>query len=57
MAKLQSSRTGDNGQQVLMLLEGRSCPYCTAGELKRGTYKDNRAVICDHCETPHAQLW
>lgn len=57
MAESQSSRTDDSGQQVLRLLEGRSCPYCATGTLKRGTYKDNRAVICDRCETPHAQLW
>ncbi|WP_165874786.1 HVO_A0556 family zinc finger protein [Natrarchaeobius oligotrophus] len=55
MAKSQQS--GGQHGQLLAILEGRSCPSCDDGELERGTYKDNEAVICDDCGTPRAQVW
>lgn len=42
---------------ILHRLRGETCPACEAGTLVLGTYKDNRAAICDDCETPRAQLW
>lgn len=57
MAKSQSSATADGDPQLLAILEGRPCPYCSDGELERGVYKDKRAAVCDSCETPHVQLW
>ncbi|OAQ54147.1 hypothetical protein HTG_01040 [Natrinema mahii] len=38
-------------------LEGTNCTFCDDGELVRGEYKGNTAVICDSCETPGAQFW
>ncbi|QLK25119.1 hypothetical protein HYG81_13590 [Natrinema zhouii] len=56
MAKSESSQS--NGQQQLLaMLEGRSCHHCEDGELERATYKDNRAIICDSCGTPRVQVW
>lgn len=57
MAKSQSSATDGEDRQLLAVLEGRPCPYCSEGELERGVYKDKRAAVCDSCDTPHAQLW
>ena len=57
MAKLQSSRTSDDDPNLLAILEGRPCPDCDDGELERATYKENRAVVCNSCDTPRAQLW
>ena len=42
---------------VLERLEGRVCADCGEGELVRGRYRGNLAVVCDHCETPRAQFW
>ena len=42
---------------VLAALEGRACAFCEEGELLRGSYKGNDAVICDACGTPGAQVW
>lgn len=56
MAKSESAQS--NGQQQLLaMLEGRSCPNCPDGELERDTYKDNRAIVCDSCGTPRVQVW
>ncbi|WP_436347408.1 HVO_A0556 family zinc finger protein [Natronorubrum sp. FCH18a] len=57
MAKSQSSQMSGDDPQLLAILEGQDCPDCDGGELERGTYKENRAVICDSCDTPRAQLW
>ncbi|TYT61416.1 HVO_A0556 family zinc finger protein [Natrialba swarupiae] len=57
MAKSQQSQTDRQGRQLLSILEGRTCPACPDGELERATYKDNRAVVCDSCGTPQAQVW
>ncbi|SIR30323.1 HVO_A0556 family zinc finger protein [Natronorubrum daqingense] len=57
MAKSQSSPAKGDDSGVLAHLDGRACPYCESGTLEEGVYKDNRAVICTDCETPHAQLW
>ncbi|WP_265110222.1 HVO_A0556 family zinc finger protein [Halosolutus halophilus] len=57
MAKLQPSQSDSHETKLLSMLAGRSCPHCSDGELERGIYKDNRAVICDTCETPRVQLW
>ena len=57
MAKSQSSVTDGEDPQLLAILEGRPCPYCSDGELERGRYKDKRAVVCGSCETPRVQLW
>jgi uncharacterized protein (DUF983 family) len=56
MAKSEPSRS-DGRQQLLAILEGRSCPDCAEGELERERYKNNRAVVCDSCETPQVQVW
>ncbi|MFC6763679.1 HVO_A0556 family zinc finger protein [Natrinema soli] len=56
MAKSESSQSTDQ-RQLLAMLEGRSCQYCPDGELERGTYKDNRAIVCDSCGTPRVQVW
>ncbi|WP_247731132.1 HVO_A0556 family zinc finger protein [Halovivax limisalsi] len=42
---------------VLGRLRGETCPACGDGTLVVETYKDNRAVVCEACETPRAQLW
>ncbi|GAA0229600.1 HVO_A0556 family zinc finger protein [Haladaptatus pallidirubidus] len=42
---------------VIRRLEGEECQWCPDGQLERGTYKGNDAVVCDTCETPTAQLW
>ncbi|ELY44315.1 HVO_A0556 family zinc finger protein [Natronorubrum sulfidifaciens] len=57
MAKSQSSRASRDEPRLLRLLEGRPCPYCAEGELTRDTYKENLAMVCANCETPHVQLW
>ncbi|WP_121742134.1 HVO_A0556 family zinc finger protein [Natronorubrum halophilum] len=54
---MAKSQPDSNDRRLLTLLEGQSCPYCADGELERGVYKDNRAMVCDSCETPHVQLW
>lgn len=56
MAKSESSQTSGQ-QQLLAMLEGRPCNHCPDGELERGRYKDNRAIICDSCGTPRVQVW
>ncbi|SEW03641.1 HVO_A0556 family zinc finger protein [Natrinema salifodinae] len=56
MAKSESSQSGGH-RQLLAILEGRSCPNCPDGELERGTYKDNQAVLCNSCGTPQVQVW
>ncbi|MCW8173063.1 hypothetical protein D8S78_17075 [Natrialba swarupiae] len=56
MAKSQQSQTDRQGRQLLDS-GGRTCPACPDGELERATYKDNRAVVCDSCGTPQAQVW
>ncbi len=55
MADSQVSRS--NGRELLSKLAGRPCPYCPDGELTRDVYKDNEAVVCNTCETPHVQVW
>ncbi|MCU4925412.1 hypothetical protein OB905_05335 [Halobacteria archaeon AArc-dxtr1] len=58
MATHQSAVQIDHdGASVLTVLAGRPCPDCEGGQLERGTYKGNRAVLCDSCETPRAQTW
>lgn len=56
MAKSESSRSGGS-RRLLAILEGRPCPDCDDGELERDSYKDKRAVVCDSCGTPRAQVW
>ncbi|SER61610.1 HVO_A0556 family zinc finger protein [Natrinema salaciae] len=56
MAKSESSQSAGQ-RQLLAILEGRSCQHCPDGELVRETYKDNRAIVCDSCGTPRAQVW
>lgn len=57
MARAQpSSEDADHGQ-LFGCLEGRSCPHCADGTLERDTYKGNRAIVCDGCGTPRAQVW
>jgi hypothetical protein len=56
MAKSEPSASSGDGQ-LLAILEGRPCPDCSGGELERGRYKDNAAVVCDRCATPRAQVW
>lgn len=56
MASSQSAPT-DDGRRLVATLEGEPCPYCGDGTLERGVYKENRAVLCAECETPHVQLW
>ena len=51
-----SAADADHGQ-LLGRLEGRVCPDCSDGTLEHGTYKDNRAIVCDSCGTPRAQVW
>ena len=57
MAKSQSSAADGEDPQLVAILEGRSCPYCSDGELERDVYKGKRAAVCDSCDTPHAQSW
>ncbi len=52
---MAKAELGERG--VLQQLRGDDCPGCEQGELVLGTYKGNRAVICDHCDTPRAQVW
>jgi len=56
MAKSESAQSTGQ-QQLLAIFEGRSCDHCPDGELERGTYKDNRAIVCDSCGTPCVQVW
>ncbi|OVE84875.1 HVO_A0556 family zinc finger protein [Natronolimnobius baerhuensis] len=57
MAKSQST-TDQTDSQLLAILEGRTCPSGSCdGDLERGTYKDNQAVVCEDCGTPQAQVW
>lgn len=51
------ARVETQTRQVLDILEGRTCPTCPDGELVREVYKGNRAVVCDSCGTPKAQIW
>ena len=57
MARSETSPIRDDDRRLLTILEGRPCPVCADGELERGVYKDNRAVVCDSCETPRVQVW
>jgi len=52
MAKAELGADG-----ILRQLRGTTCPSCEDGTLVLGTYKGNRAVLCEDCETPRAQLW
>ncbi|WP_222919932.1 HVO_A0556 family zinc finger protein [Natrinema sp. SYSU A 869] len=56
MAKSESSDASGH-QQLLTMLEGRSCHHCPDGELEQGRYKDKRALLCDSCGTPRVQVW
>lgn len=51
------AKAGRDGGKLFSLLAGRSCPECDGGELERGAYKGNRAVLCDTCEVPRVQVW
>ena len=57
MAHSQRSQSTDQNGTLLAILEGRPCPLCPDGDLERSVYKDNRAVVCDRCGTPRAQVW
>ncbi|WP_254861974.1 HVO_A0556 family zinc finger protein [Halovivax gelatinilyticus] len=52
---MANAELGERG--ILRRLRGEDCPVCERGELELGTYKGNRAVVCDSCDTPRAQLW
>ncbi|NGM69839.1 hypothetical protein G6M89_12610 [Natronolimnobius sp. AArcel1] len=57
MAKSQTTTDHTEGR-VLAILDGRPCPSDDCdGDLERGTYKDNKAVVCEDCGTPQAQVW
>ncbi|WP_254522836.1 HVO_A0556 family zinc finger protein [Natrinema caseinilyticum] len=56
MAKSESTHARGK-RRLLAILDGRPCPSCDEGVLERGRYKDNRAVVCDECGTPQAQVW
>ncbi|WP_226005465.1 HVO_A0556 family zinc finger protein [Natrinema salinisoli] len=56
MAKSEPSKPSGK-RQLFAILEGRPCPDCAEGELERGRYKNNRAVVCDSCEMPQVQVW
>lgn len=37
------------------MLVGTTCRSCERAALRRGTYKDDRALVCPDCGTP--ALW
>lgn len=51
------ARTQSTQRQLLVTLRGHECDYCGEGELVVDRYKGNRAVVCDECGTPGAQVW
>ncbi|WP_081704340.1 MULTISPECIES: HVO_A0556 family zinc finger protein [unclassified Natrinema] len=54
---MQNVETTDDRHKLVDELIGRPCSFCDDGSLMSGSYKGNRAVICEGCETPAAQLW
>lgn len=54
---MQQTDATHTSHVVLTELEGEPCLECDHGELERGEYKDNTAVVCNDCGTPRAQLW
>lgn len=44
-------------RSLLGQLAGADCQFCDDGTLHRDTYKENRALVCDCCETPGVQVW
>ncbi|QLG50307.1 HVO_A0556 family zinc finger protein [Natrinema halophilum] len=56
MAKSETTQTSGKGR-LLAILEGEPCPSCAEGQLEQSRYKNNRAVVCDSCGTPRAQVW
>ncbi|MEY7850762.1 HVO_A0556 family zinc finger protein [Natrarchaeobius sp. A-rgal3] len=38
-------------------LEGQDCQFCAEGSVRKGTYKENDAAVCDSCGLPVAQVW
>ncbi|WP_338042913.1 HVO_A0556 family zinc finger protein [Natrinema gari] len=54
---MQNVETTDDRHKLIDELTGRPCSFCDDGSLMSGSYKGNRAVICEGCETPAAQLW
>ena len=44
-------------EEPISQIVGDACPYCADGTLKRGTYKDNDAAVCENCGTPSIQVF
>jgi hypothetical protein len=38
-------------------LAGTTCRWCERADLRRGTYKDDRALVCPDCGTPAVRLF
>jgi len=51
------AKAASDGDAILWRLRGHSCPSCEDGTLVLKPYKGNRAVVCDGCDTPRAQVW
>ena len=55
--RMQSIENVDDSHKLVEQLTGQPCAFCDDGTLTSGRYKGNKAVICEGCETPAAQLW
>ncbi|WP_335343064.1 HVO_A0556 family zinc finger protein [Halomontanus rarus] len=51
----------DGGQSeeehLLSRLEGTECTYCDTGTLTRTTFRSDKAVVCEACDTPAVRFW
>ncbi|WP_199174737.1 HVO_A0556 family zinc finger protein [Halegenticoccus soli] len=47
----------DGREALLEAVDGRECEYCDGGTVEIGTYKDNRAAVCEECGSPVVQLY
>jgi hypothetical protein len=43
--------------EPIAALAGADCGWCGATALRRGTYKGDRAMVCEDCGTPALRLF
>ncbi|MFC6726512.1 hypothetical protein ACFQE1_19520 [Halobium palmae] len=56
-ATTRTSDDGDDGETVLDQFDGATCPRCVVGDLRRGRFKGDGAVVRSACETPAIGLF
>ncbi len=54
---MNATATLDRRNAVVDCLVGQSCAHCESGELVRGSFKGNVAVVCEECDAPTMRLF